>query len=157
MKFSACLVQLVISFDLLAGTLNYLSAALSITFGVIYLFKRSFLQYHQDAVRRTWYQLESGLQILILALMRAVSGGALLLGFVIITLQRQFDRSHASWIPTTILISACILSLCSLYAMWLVRSRTNGRPPAFAIIISLVLVLIAYLLNSGSVIPYSGM
>jgi len=89
--------------------------------------------------------------------MRAVSGGALLLGFVIITLQRQFDRSHASWIPTTILISACILSLCSLYAMWLVRSRTNGRPPAFAIIISLVLVLIAYLLNSGSVIPYSGM
>lgn len=136
-------------FYLTAGILNYLSAAISIVFGLIYLFNRSFLRYHQDAVGRRWSQLDPNIKILILALMRAVSGGALLLGFVIIILQWQFHKSHFSWIPLTILLSSLIMSVSSLYAMGLVRIHTNGRPPIRLVIVSVFLVFIAYLINSG--------
>ena len=69
------------------------------------------------------------MRTLITALMRALSSGFLAVAFALAYLQVQFDRSHEPWMALAILVIGSILALGSLYAMILIRTKTNGRPP----------------------------
>jgi len=126
---------------------NYACAAVSGIFGLIYLFNPTFMDYHKAALEKKWEELDKKLQTLILALMRAVSSGALLLAFIIIVLQDAYDNTGQQWIPLTILISSLILSSGSIYAMVLVTSRTKGRPPVLFVLLGLAMAIAAYLLH----------
>lgn len=130
-----------------ANFLNYTCATVSAILGLYYLFKPTFMQYHKEALVKNWEELEKTLQTLILALMRAVSGGALLLAYIILVLQIEYDRQGHRWIPLTILIATIIFSFCSIYAMLLVTSRTKGRPPVHIIILCLALAFFGYILQ----------
>jgi hypothetical protein len=48
---------------------NYLAAFILITMGLIYLFKKSFMPYHSEAVSMEWNEVESNFQHLIIAFM----------------------------------------------------------------------------------------
>jgi len=133
---------------LLTALPNYIAGSISLTFGIIYLVKSSFLKYHGQALEKKWIHVEREVQILMLALMRVVGGGALATGFVILILQYQFDKYHQAWIPTTILIAGGLLSLTSLYAMLSVTLQTKGRPPIGVILVSLLLMIVGFFLNS---------
>jgi hypothetical protein len=124
------------------------SAILTILFGAIYLIKPSFLNYHKEATQKNWNELQYELQALILGFMRAVSGGLLSGGFIIITLQYQFNKTRQEWIPLTILIYGGILTTALLYAMLLVKSRTKAHPPLIACILGIILLTIGYILNT---------
>jgi len=132
---------------LIANTIIYSNALLSAVFGLTYLFKSSFIRYHRAALEKNWYDLEYRTQTLLLALMRAVSGGALLFTFIITILQYQFNKSKFDWIPLTILVSTLIFSGCSIYAMALVRIKTKGKPPLIFVIINVMIAFIGYYLN----------
>lgn len=62
---------------------NYLVGILLGGFGLTYLFKDSFMPYHRAAVSIPWNKLDINIQFLILALMRAVSGGFILAALLI--------------------------------------------------------------------------
>lgn len=102
--------------------------------------------YHKEALEKNWEDLEEKLQTLILALMRAVSGGALLLAFIILVLQDEYDHKPQQWIPGTILGATVIFSGCSLYAMLLVSAKTKARPPILVVLISLALAIMGYVI-----------
>ena len=87
------------------------------------------------------------MQILILALMRGVSGGALAAGFIISVLQYQFNKLPQTWIPLTILACGGILTCTSVYAMLLVRLKTPARPPVAAVLLSIILLGIGHYFN----------
>jgi len=133
---------------LFANLCNYASAVISLLFGIVYLIKPSFLGYHKEAVQRNWEELDQRMQTLILALMRAVSGGALAYGFLVIVLQYQFSGSLQNWIPITILVSGGIITSSSLYAMFLVKVKTMGKPPIAVVLLTVILLVIGYLLNT---------
>jgi hypothetical protein len=133
---------------LLADISNYTSAVISLLFGIIYLIKPSFLGYHKEAAQKNWEDLDEQMQTLILALMRAISGGAIVFGFIVTVLQFQFSKSMQIWIPGPILFSGAIFCSTSLYAMLLVRVRTKGKPPVIAVLLSVILLVIGYLLNT---------
>uniref|UniRef100_F4C6A6 Uncharacterized protein n=1 Tax=Sphingobacterium sp. (strain 21) TaxID=743722 RepID=F4C6A6_SPHS2 len=132
---------------LLTNVPNYIAGSICLVFGLVYLFKSSFLKYHGQALEKKWINVEREVQILILALMRVVGGGALAIGLVIIKLQLQYDAHHQSWIPSTILIAGSLLALSSLYAMSTVTLQTKGRPPIIVILVSFLLMIVGYFLN----------
>ena len=42
----------------IGSTANYLAALLLLTFGIIYLFKNSFMPYHSEAISLDWNEVE---------------------------------------------------------------------------------------------------
>jgi hypothetical protein len=82
---------------------NYIVGFIWIVFGLVYLFKNSFMSYHAVAVSSSWEALSPSFQTLILALMRAAGGGFFLAGLMIILLQRLYNQTKLKWIPSFIL------------------------------------------------------
>ena len=126
---------------------NYLASIILLTFGSIYLFKNSFMPYHSEALSLEWNEVESSTQFLILALMRAVSGGFIAASLVVIVLQKKFTSTKISWIPWLILTTGLILTFAIIYATMIVRLNTSGKPPTVLAIVGIVLLLIGYLFN----------
>lgn len=123
------------------------SGLISLVFGFIYLFTPTFLNYHKKAIQKDWTELSSEIQIIILALMRVVAGGAFAVGITIIILQYYFTQTNLKWIPLIILVNGLIISSCSFFAMSIVRRFTQGRPPIAIIVLSVILIVTGYLLD----------
>ncbi|MCX6270023.1 MAG: hypothetical protein NTU44_02185 [Bacteroidetes bacterium] len=134
---------------------NYLFAALSLTFGIIYLTRNSFMPYHSLALSLEWRQVEPNTQFLILALMRAVSGGFIVSAIAIGFLQFQFTRTKISWIPPLILAIGVVIEATTLYATLIVRLNTPGNPPLWLAIFALILVVAGFILNRKSLLDIS--
>ena len=129
---------------------NYSAALILLGMGLIYLFKNSFMPYHSDAISLEWNEVDSSTQFLILALMRAVSGGFIAIAIVAAFLQKKFTSSKIRWIPLLILIGGLIISLTSIYATLIVRFNSPGNPPTSLAIIGIVLLIIGYIFNRKS-------
>jgi hypothetical protein len=133
--------------NLIATLITIAGSAVLLLFGIIYLTRPRFMGYHRIAVQKEWNELIPGIQTLILALMRTVSGGFISISIAIVILQLEFNRTHDHWIALTILIIGGALNLCILYANLLVRTKTRGRPPAIIPLLLLIMLLISYFLN----------
>jgi len=132
----------------LMGTIfTFTAAALAFLFGIIYLTKQKFMNYHRMAVQKDWAELAPEMRTLITALMRAASGGFLSVSFALAFLQLRFNVSHEHWVALTILVTGSILALGALYAMLLVRTRTRGRPPIVLILVIFFLLIAGYFFN----------
>jgi hypothetical protein len=108
------------------------------------------MPYHQKAVSLQWSQIDMNIQFLILALMRAVSAGYILMGLIIIWLQIEFFKTKLRWIPSLILISVTVFSLIQIYATMIVRLNTPGNPPTTLILTGLLLIVIGFVFNRKS-------
>ena len=126
---------------------NYLVASILLGFGLTYLLKGSFMPYHRDAVSVEWNGVDSKMQFLILALMRAASGGFLLAAFLISWLQFKFSQTKLKWLPSLILVSGTIVAVSTLYATMIVRLNTHANPPSVLIISAMILLIIGYKFN----------
>ena len=126
---------------------NYLAVILLLGTGLIYLLKNSFMPYHSEAVSLEWNEVYFGTQFLILALMRAISGGFIAIAIVIAFLQNKFSSTKIKWLPKIILIGGLIVGLTSLYATMIIKFNTAGSPPTLSIIIGVLLLIIGYIFN----------
>ncbi|PIB39526.1 hypothetical protein [Maribacter sp. 4G9] len=129
---------------------NYLAALILLGMGLIYLFKNSFMPYHSDAISLEWNEVDSNIQFLILAFMRAMSGGFIAIAIVIAFLQKIFASDKIARIPLLILIGGLIVSLTSIYATLIVRFNSPGKPPTSLAIIVIALLIIGYIFNRKS-------
>jgi hypothetical protein len=131
-----------------AGSLaNYSAAAILFTFGLVYLFKDSFMPYHSEAISLKWEEVGTSTQYLILALMRAIAGGYISLAFTICFLQYKLSVNKVSWIPILILIIGTISGICTVYAEFIVSDHTPGKPPIVAAVTGELLLIIGFLFN----------
>ena len=130
---------------------NFLVAFICLAFGVMYLIKNSFMPYHSQAVSLPWTEIDADFQFLILALIRAVSGGFIVTAIVITWLQFEFVRTRKHWISLLILITGCSMGLASLYATLIIRSHTPGNPPTVLNALLLCLLVIGYIFNRKSI------
>ena len=133
--------------NLSATILTIFSAAIMLIFGFTYLIKDKFMSYHSVALKKNWEELDTQMQTFIKALMRVISGGSLSSGFTIMFLQYQFNKLPQHWIALTVLICGGILGLSSLFGMLMIRTKTDGRPPIFIVLIALFTLIIGYFLN----------
>ena len=124
-----------------------LVALVLILFGLIYLLKNQFMPYHSEALGLSWSELEPKKQILILALMRAVGGGFLATGLAMLILLIIPWRAGDTWSIYAIpLISICNC-FGTLYATWLVKTRTPGTPPVRLSLLALALTMIGFIFS----------
>lgn len=105
------------------------------------------MPYHSDAVVLAWEEVESNMQFLLLALMRAVAGGFLAASIGMIFLQRKFASEKITWIPTLTLILGLLVSLPTLYATLIIRFNTPGNPPISLLVAGIMFLLIGYVFN----------
>ncbi len=129
---------------------NYLASLILLSMGLIYIFKSSFMPYHSAAVMQEWDEINLEFQSLILALMRAVSGGYIAMAITVAVMQKKFSSTKVSWLPPLMLIAGLIVSLTSIYATLIVRFNTPGEPPTALAIAGIVLLLIGYAFNRRS-------
>ena len=105
------------------------------------------MPYHGEALGLSWSELEPKKQVLILALMRAGGGGFLATGLTILILLVIPYRAGETWsiygIP---LISLCISS-GTLYATWLVKTKTPGNPPIKLSWLALLLTIMGFIFS----------
>lgn len=126
---------------------TYLAALALLIIGSIYLTKNSFMPYHADAVQVSWESIDSKMQSLLLALMRAVSGGFIAVGIGMILLQRNFTIGETKSTPFIILLMGLLVSLPTLYATLIIRYNTPGKPPTGLLIFGMVLLVIGFFFN----------
>ncbi len=127
--------------------LNSLAILILLYFGFIYLFRKEFMPYHEAAVERSWDEVEKPFQILILALMRAVSGGYLALAFIVASLQYFYIQSRLPWLPVVMALVGIIGASPSIYATYCVRKYTKGNPPFGLAVAVMLLIVLGSLFN----------
>ena len=136
----------------IAALVNYLAAILLMVMGIVYLTKPSFMAYHRDAISIDWTKLDVNIRVLILALMRGVSGGLIAVSVTILFLEYKFTSTRQQWIPLLIMIIGIILSGTIIYAMLMVRLNTPGHPPVAFTISGTVLLIIGFFLNRNVIL-----
>ncbi|MGK7949110.1 MAG: hypothetical protein AB4368_09980 [Xenococcaceae cyanobacterium] len=122
-------------------------AVVSIVFGLIYLIKNQFMPYHSEALGLSWSDLKPNFQVLILALMRAVGGGFLATGLTMLILLIIPYRAGEIWSIYAIPAISLCTSSGTLYATWLVKTRTPGNPPLGLSLLALGLTIIGFIFS----------
>ena len=131
----------------MAAACYLIAAGLSVMFGVVYLTRSEFMPYHGKALGQEWDELAANLQVLLLALMRACGGGLLAVGLCVAILVVFPFRTGARWAEYAIPGIGLVASLSTLYATYLVRTRTPGTPPIGMSVLASGLFLIGFLLS----------
>ena len=124
-----------------------LSALISMLFGAIYLVRSRFMPYHQEALGKSWQQLDQNLQALLLGLMRTAGGGLLATGVSVAILLLIPFRVGESWSRYSIPVIGLLCAIPALYATILIRSRTQARTPVVASSIGVGLIMIGFILS----------
>lgn len=124
-----------------------LSALISMLFGAIYLVRSRFMPYHQEALGKSWQQLDQNLQALLVGLMRTAGGGLLATGVSVAILLLIPFRAGESWSKYSIPVIGLLCAIPALYATILIRSRTQARTPVVASSIGVGLIMIGFILS----------
>ena len=129
----------------------HLLAILGLTImGLIYLFRTEFMPYHAVAVGRSWVEVDSAFQILLLALIRAFGGAsfstALAMGIILFIPFRQ----GVLWARWAIPSIGYAYQLPSLFVTLTVTLNTPATPPWKFVVLAMVLLLVGLVLSLGS-------
>jgi hypothetical protein len=105
------------------------------------------MPYHSDALQRNWDELDSQLQALLLALMRAVGGGWLAVSLNVAFLLVFPFRAGETWARYAIPLVGLAAALPSLYAALYVRSRTPASPPVNLVVVVILLLILGFIIS----------
>lgn len=131
---------------LIAGGLYVIISLISLALGSIYIFRESFMPYHQQALQLQWNELDGSLQVLILALMDVAGAGWITLGLAILVLTFGPFRAGKRWARLLIPGAIIVFYVPTLIATLNVTHLTPATAPwygnalaVFAAIVGLVI------------------
>jgi hypothetical protein len=117
------------------------AALVSMLFGVRYFFTRQFMAYHAVIAGKAWSDLERGMQIAILGMLRVCAAGFLTYGVLLLWLLLPLNRGE-SWAAWAILSSAATMLVPILWVtIWLRRFEPKAKTPIVPSVVVLLLVL----------------
>jgi hypothetical protein len=107
-----------------------LVALAGIVFGVRYMRRDAFLPYHAAVAGKSWSELDPGIQVFILGMLKIIGGGFVTLGLTLLWLCVALHEG-ARWAPWAILtISASRSAPCCMSRQNSARSGLTCRPPS---------------------------
>ena len=119
-------------------------------FAFMYLFRSEFMPYHAIAVEKSWEEVDAGLQVLVIALMR-VSGGGWLATSVAITMlligRIRYDKLYFGF---TLMMVGLTALIPTLYATLYVRGNSPANPPWIAAVMGIVILLAGFIMDYTS-------
>jgi hypothetical protein len=127
----------------------YLLAVIgSVIAGFTYLLSPKCMNYHEVAMGKKWGELDVKLQTLLLALMKSCGGAILSVCLAMVAMLVFPFRSGERWSYYIIPICGLILIGIPIYAMMLVKRKTNAKPPIIVNATAIVLIFIGIILSS---------
>jgi hypothetical protein len=124
-----------------AIALLVIAALLGLVFGGWYLSARTFMPYQAIASGKTWPELESGVQAVILAVLRIVGGAFAGLGLTILWLCFALHEG-ARWAPWAILTISAVMLAPALYGALKLRAfEPKARTPVGPTLLAMVLII----------------
>ena len=120
---------------------------IGVVFASMYLFRKKFMPYHEVAVGKSWQKLDHEIQTLILALMRVVGGGWLAASAAIAVFIYFLILKGESWSALAIFLTGFAVTVPTLIATILVKTRTSAKPPVMAALLALLLLVTGLLMH----------
>jgi hypothetical protein len=129
-------------------TLYGVNALISIGLGSLYLFRESFMPYHEAALGRGWQEIEPALQVLLGALMDVAGAGWVAVGVAVIFLVAIPVRREERW--ARLLVPALFLIFYgpTLLATLTVLDRTPASPPWYGNAIACSVSVLALIIDA---------
>ena len=117
-------------------------ALAGIVFGVRYMRREAFLPYHAAVAGKSWSELDPGIQIIILGMLKIIGGGFATLGVTLLWLCFAL-HGGARWAPWAILtISAVALGPMLYVAVKLRSFRPDAQTPVRPTLAMMVLIVV---------------
>ncbi len=116
---------------------------------LVYLFTPQLLPYQEAAIGATWEELEPGLQVEFLSLLKVSGGGYLATAITLLTLLFVPFRRGENWARCAIPAIGIPAVLVVNYAGLTVMLNTDGRPPLLAGPVTVILLLLGFFLSSS--------
>jgi hypothetical protein len=117
-------------------------ALIGIVFGVRYMRREAFLPYHAAVVGKPWAQLDPGVQIIILGMLKIIGGGFATLGVTLLWLCFALHEG-ARWAPWAILTVSAVALGPMLYVALKLRSfRPDAQTPVKPTLAMMVLIFV---------------
>ena len=118
-----------------------LVALAGIVFGVRYMRRDAFLPYHAAVAGKSWAELDPGVQVVILGMLRIIGSGFVTLGVTLLWLCLALHEG-ARWAPWAILtISAAALGPMLYVAIKLRSFRPDAQTPVRPTLAMMVLIV----------------
>lgn len=127
-------------FYALVGILGYFFAG-------IYLFRSEFMPYHAIAVEKPWEEVDAGLQVLIIALMRVSGGGWLATSVAITLFFISWLKQKQTFFGISLVLVALAALIPTLYATLYVKTNSPANPPWLAATAGILILLLGLIFD----------
>ena len=119
-----------------------LAGVIAIAFGLKYMLAREFMGYHATVAQRSWAELPSGVQAIVLGMYTIMGGGFISFGAALLWLLLPLNEG-ARWAA----LAALTLTITSLVpvvyvTVWLRRLQPQARTPVVPAVVVLVLAVV---------------
>ena len=119
-----------------------LAGVIAIAFGLKYMLAREFMGYHATVAQRSWAELPSGVQAIVLGMYTIMGGGFISFGAALLWLLLPLNEG-ARWAA----LAALTITVTSLVpvvyvTVWLRRLQPQARTPVLPAVVVLVLALV---------------
>ena len=119
-----------------------LAGVIAIAFGLKYMLAREFMGYHATVAQRSWAELPSGVQAIVLGMYTIMGGGFISFGAALLWLLLPLNEG-ARWAA----LAALTITVTSLVpvvyvTVWLRRLQPQARTPVVPAVVVLVLALV---------------
>lgn len=121
--------------------------------GVTYTFSGTVQSYHLDAIGKTWQQIGTGQQLVLVAIMRGSGSGTLAAGFSILAVLLMAFRKKEMWSMILLFSVAVIKGATAVFTNLQIRQSTEGNPPlaiTIAVVVASVIGVVLFLTDRQS-------
>jgi hypothetical protein len=124
------------------------NALITVALGSVYLFRQSFMPYHEAALGRSWGQLEPELQSLLGALMDVAGAGWATLGVSVLVLVAVPLRRGERWARLLVPALFLLFYVPNLLATLSVLAETPASPPWYGNAVACLVTVIAFFVDA---------
>lgn len=123
-------------------TLLSLAGVISILFGLRYFVTKQFMPYHAVVAGRSWAELEGGVQVIIVGMLRIIAGGLTTYGLALLWLLVPLSGRQlwAAWAALTLTAATVLPTLYVTIALR--RAAPKARTPVVPAAIVLVMAIV---------------
>lgn len=126
-----------------------LIAIIFIFWGFLYIFSDEMMPYHKQVIGKTWGEIEPGIQVIILALMKSVGAACLTIGFIVLILLFIAFRRGEIWANWTIFLGGIVFNGLAFFITFKVYLDTNASTPWYLFLLVTALLLTGFLFSLG--------
>ena len=122
--------------------------AVDVALGATYFSTKQFMSYHAEAIGASWQELDTGVRVLILALLKLAGGGWFALGVITIALSWVAFKTRNAVARIVLPVTALLSWSASFAATWEVYQATGALTPWVPSLAMLGLAMLAFVIDA---------